>query len=58
MSIDRMEADDMANFDVEVHAPLIASQGFAEEITGISYTNLTENNEFEMDDLSDVFLDS
>ena len=45
-----MEADDMSNFDVEVHAPLIASQGFAEEIKFSSYT--TEL--FEMDDLEGV----
>ena len=48
--MDPMEADDMANFDVEVHAPLIASQGFAEEISCTSYMNVT----FEMDDLGGV----
>ena len=46
----------MANFDEFVHATIITTQGFTEEIAGTSYTNVTENNSFEMDDLSDVFL--
>ena len=58
MSMDPKEADDIANFDLEVHAPLITSQDFAYEITGTSHTNVTENNSFEMDLLMDVFLDS
>ena len=58
MSVDPMEGDDMANIDLEVHAQLIVSKGFAGEITGTSYTNVTEKDLFEMVDLSDVFLNS
>ena len=58
MSMDPKEADDMANFELEVHAPLITSQDFADEITGTSHTNVSQNDSFEMDLLMDVFLDS
>ena len=49
-----MEADDMSNFDVEVHVPLIVSQGFGEEIACASYTDVTVNDSFEMDDMGNA----